>query len=120
MDGYSIEQRRTFGRIQAYLGAKGITDKTWQDVAIDEDGTFIEWPAFFPQDEGPSDVEGLIEDDDEAEEAAEETGLETVLGRNKTWEHVLLRCLLEELLPTRRRAVIRKVRQALKNGRSGQ
>lgn len=118
MNGYSVEQRRTFGRIKKYLDAKGITDKTWADVAIDEDGTFIEWPAFFPDDEGPSDVEATETDNDAAEQAAEEEGIETVLKNPRTPMEVLVRCLIDELPTAKRRTVLAKAGGLLKNRHS--
>ena len=114
MDGYTVEQRRTFGRVISYMESKGITDKTWMDVAINSDGTFDGWPSFFPQDEGPSDVEAT-ESDDTAEEIAQLNGLESALKRPRSAELVLLRCLLEELIPTRRAAVLRKAARILHN-----
>lgn len=118
MNGYSVEQRRTFGRVKKYLVSKGIADKSWQDVAIDEDGTFIEWPTFFPEDEGPSDVEATEADDDTAEQAAEEEGIETALRNPRTPMEVLIRCLIDELPTAKRRTVLAKAGGLLKSRHS--
>lgn len=115
MEGYSRAQRRTFGRIEKYLESKGITDRSWVDFPINEDGTFIEWPKWLPQDEGPEDVEAVEPDDDKAEVLSQVGGLKTALNRDKTSSDVLLRCLLEELPVGRRNAVLRKAAEALKN-----
>lgn len=108
MNEYSVEQKRTFGRVARFIELVSIADMTWQDVALDEDGSFLEWPPQFPDDFEASDLVPLLSDED-AEDKYEEVALDANLVRDKDPILIMISELINELPQGRRVAVKQNV-----------